>query len=173
MNHLTTKRPKTVTIKLQWYAVLRKFSPDIRLEVYEAVFDYIAFGDVRPLSQAAEMAFEFIRFEIDQAAERRRIAAARRAEKAAAETTAVDNAEPTATETNAPQPEPQTQQTETPIPTRLPRKLKKKLKKEQLQLHNQVTSAKSAAECRRRADGCRLSALHSLRRDASPLSQEP
>lgn len=70
-----------MAIKVQWCAILKQFSPDVRLEVYEAVFDYLSTGNVGPLSARSEVAFAFIRYEIDAASERREKASRRREEK--------------------------------------------------------------------------------------------
>lgn len=62
---MKSKTPKSFSFKLKWHEILKAFDPALRCEVYDAVFDYVASGETYPLSAAAEMAFAFIKYEID------------------------------------------------------------------------------------------------------------
>ncbi len=66
MKNNVERQKKSFHFKLKWYEILRPFAPEIRLEVYEAVFAYVATGVIEDgLSEQASMAFAFIRAEID------------------------------------------------------------------------------------------------------------
>lgn len=55
----------TIVFNLNWKKAIQGYSADIRLEIYEAVFEYASTGTIPELSPLAAMAFEFIRFEIE------------------------------------------------------------------------------------------------------------
>lgn len=50
-----------------WKDVLMGCSPEIRLEVYDAVIEYASSGTIPELRSLAKMAFSFIKREIDLA----------------------------------------------------------------------------------------------------------
>ncbi|MCI9606901.1 MAG: hypothetical protein HFJ94_01850 [Muribaculaceae bacterium] len=59
---------KNITIKAKWYEILSGQSDALRAQVFFAVIQYIATGQVIEMSEAASAAFAFIRYEIDAAA---------------------------------------------------------------------------------------------------------
>lgn len=60
----STKKP-AATIPLDWWNITRQLPPDIRLEVYDAVFDYVSGNEIRELSVSANVAFAFVHDELD------------------------------------------------------------------------------------------------------------
>lgn len=57
---------KTFTFRLEWLEALKEFSPEIRLEVYEATVQYATDGTLPELSPVARMAMAFIKQDIDK-----------------------------------------------------------------------------------------------------------
>lgn len=55
---------------LDWYAVMLEYPPEVRFEVYEAIFIYAASGTLPELKPLAKMAFSFIKKEMDYNRER-------------------------------------------------------------------------------------------------------
>ncbi|MDE6264102.1 MAG: hypothetical protein K2M11_03055 [Paramuribaculum sp.] len=80
---------KNFTFAMKWHEILRPYSSDIRREVYEAVIEYAASGNIIDMQPLARMAFDFIRYEIDEKARKRE---ARKAKKSQS----VDKTEPQA-----------------------------------------------------------------------------
>ncbi|MDE5744642.1 MAG: hypothetical protein K2H84_03150 [Paramuribaculum sp.] len=62
---------KKFTFALKWREVLKSYPDDIRREVYEAVIEYAATGEVIEMQPVSRMAFDFIRYELDEKARRR------------------------------------------------------------------------------------------------------
>ena len=62
---------KNFTFAMKWHEILKSFPEDIRKEVYFAVIEYAATGQIIDLQPLARMAFDFIRYEIDEKARRR------------------------------------------------------------------------------------------------------
>lgn len=56
----------TLVFNLNWRNALKHYPPEIRLEIYEGAIDYASTGVVPELSQLAEIAFQFIKIEIDK-----------------------------------------------------------------------------------------------------------
>lgn len=71
---------KNISIKAKWRQILANHPAALRGEVYNAVIEYLACGQVVDMSEAASVAFDFIRYEIDVAAAAR---ARRQAKKSA------------------------------------------------------------------------------------------
>ncbi|MDE6264618.1 MAG: hypothetical protein K2M11_05670 [Paramuribaculum sp.] len=97
---------KNFTFSLKWHKILQSYSTEIRREVLDAVIEYAATGNIIDMQPLSRMAFDFIRYEIDEKARARE---ARAAKKAAAQrpedSHAVELAEPadsSRTERNAP-----------------------------------------------------------------------
>ncbi len=61
---------KTFVFNTMWREVLRDYPAEVRLEVYEAIMDYVALGILPDLKPLSNMAFKFIKNEIDYNAER-------------------------------------------------------------------------------------------------------
>lgn len=59
------KKQNTFLFNTAWRDALAEYPPDVRLEVYEATIDYATTGELRELKPLAQMAFSFIRREID------------------------------------------------------------------------------------------------------------
>ena len=78
---------KNVNIKSEWIEIISGFAPEIRGSVWDAVINYCSFGkEPENLSDAARMAFLFIKREVDKAraqCERARERVAQKAEKPA------------------------------------------------------------------------------------------
>ncbi len=87
---------KNFTFAMKWHEILKPYSEDIRREVYDAVIEYAASGNVIEMQPLARMAFDFIRYEIDEKARRRE---ARLAKKPAKKTKPTKNAKTTETAT--------------------------------------------------------------------------
>lgn len=79
---------KNFAFAMKWHEILKPYSEDIRREVYDAVIEYAASGNVIEMQPLAKMAFDFIRYEIDEKARRRE---ARMAKKPAKKTKSVKN----------------------------------------------------------------------------------
>ncbi|MDE5839200.1 MAG: hypothetical protein K2H39_09100 [Paramuribaculum sp.] len=62
---------KNFTFAMKWHEILKPYSDDIRREVYDAIIEYVATGTVIEMQPLARMAFDFIRYEIDEKARRR------------------------------------------------------------------------------------------------------
>lgn len=56
---------KSIIFNLEWYEVLQEYPPEVRLEVYEAIMRYASSGTLPDLKPLANMAFSFIRKEMD------------------------------------------------------------------------------------------------------------
>ena len=62
---------KNFTFAMKWHEILKPYSEEIRREVYDAVIEYAASGNIIDMQPLARMAFDFIRYEIDEKARRR------------------------------------------------------------------------------------------------------
>ncbi|MDE6265326.1 MAG: HNH endonuclease, partial [Paramuribaculum sp.] len=62
---------KNFTFAMKWHEILKPYSEDIRREVYDAVIEYATSGNIIEMQPLARMAFDFIRYEIDEKARRR------------------------------------------------------------------------------------------------------
>lgn len=56
---------KSIVFNLQWYEVLQEYPAEVRLEVYEAIMRYASTGTLPDLKPLANMAFSFIKKELD------------------------------------------------------------------------------------------------------------
>ncbi|MDE6049704.1 MAG: hypothetical protein K2G09_08460 [Paramuribaculum sp.] len=56
---------------MKWHEILKSYSDEIRREVYDAVIEYVASGNVIEMQPLSRMAFDFIRYDIDDRAHRR------------------------------------------------------------------------------------------------------
>ena len=61
-----SKKRDTFIFKKSWADALKKRSPQVQLEVYNAIVSYAVDGVVPQLSEIAEVVFDFIRIEIDE-----------------------------------------------------------------------------------------------------------
>ena len=61
---------KTFVFNTDWREVLRDYPAEVRLEVYEAIIDYVATGTHAELKPLSNMAFRFIKLELDYNAEK-------------------------------------------------------------------------------------------------------
>ena len=66
---------------MKWHEILKPYSDDIRREVYDAIIEYIATGTVIEMQPLARMAFDFIRYEIDEKAHRKEARLAKKQQK--------------------------------------------------------------------------------------------
>lgn len=81
---------KNFTFALKWHEILKSYSEEIRKEVYFAAIEYAATGKIPEIQPLARMAFDFIKYEIDEKMRRREARLAKKAQKeasAASETT--------------------------------------------------------------------------------------
>ena len=62
---------KNFTFSIKWHEILKSYSNDIRREVYDAIIEYVATGTILEMQPVARMAFDFIRYEIDEKARRK------------------------------------------------------------------------------------------------------
>ena len=57
---------KSFVFFTSWAKVLRKYPPELRCQIYDALIEYAETGDAPELGEVAQMAFEFIKSEIDR-----------------------------------------------------------------------------------------------------------
>lgn len=69
---------RNFTFSLKWHTVLREYPVEIRREVFDAVIEYAATGHIIDMQPIARMAFDFIRYEIDEKARIREERAAKK-----------------------------------------------------------------------------------------------
>ena len=62
---MTKKRKDTFVFRIAWQEVLLGYPPEVRLEVYDAIIEYVSSGTPPQLKPLANMAFSFIRRDID------------------------------------------------------------------------------------------------------------
>lgn len=55
----------TFVFNVEWYNILRDYPSEVRLEVYDAMMEYVATGIFSELKPMAKIAFSFIKKEID------------------------------------------------------------------------------------------------------------
>ncbi|MDE6652551.1 MAG: hypothetical protein K2K08_09160 [Paramuribaculum sp.] len=72
---------KNFSFAMKWHEILKPYSDDIRREVYDAVIEYAASGQIIDMQPLARMAFDFIRYEIDDKARRREARLAKKQQK--------------------------------------------------------------------------------------------
>ncbi|MDE6652696.1 MAG: hypothetical protein K2K08_09905 [Paramuribaculum sp.] len=73
---------KKFTFAIKWHEILKPYSDDIRREVYDAIIEYVATGTVIEMQPVSRMAFDFIRYEIDEKARRKEERLAKNKQKA-------------------------------------------------------------------------------------------
>ena len=56
---------KSFIFNCDWQEVLMEYPAEVRLEVYDAIVEYVASGRLSELKPLAKMAFSFIRKEVD------------------------------------------------------------------------------------------------------------
>lgn len=61
---------KSFVFNIEWQEVLMDYPPEVRLEVYDAIIEYVASGTLSELKPLAKMAFSFIKKQIDYNNER-------------------------------------------------------------------------------------------------------
>lgn len=74
------KKKETFVFRISWQEVLMGYPSEVRLEVYDAIVEYVASGTPPKLKPLANMAFSFIRRDIDADNARYAETAQRRAE---------------------------------------------------------------------------------------------
>ena len=62
---MARKRKETFVFRVAWQEVLRDYPSEVRLEVYDAMIEYVASGTLPQLKPLANMAFAFIKRDID------------------------------------------------------------------------------------------------------------
>ena len=62
---MARKRKETFVFRIAWQEVLKDYPAEVRLEVYDAMIEYVASGTLPQLKPLANMAFSFIRRDID------------------------------------------------------------------------------------------------------------
>lgn len=62
---MAKKRKDTFVFRVAWQDVLKDYPAEVRLEVYDAMIEYVASGTLPELKPLAKMAFSFIRRDID------------------------------------------------------------------------------------------------------------
>nr|DAQ73492.1 MAG TPA: hypothetical protein [Caudoviricetes sp.]DAV99498.1 MAG TPA: hypothetical protein [Caudoviricetes sp.] len=62
---MAKKKNRTFIFNVEWQEVLVDYPPEVRLEVYEAIIEYVASGTLSELKPLAKMAFSFIKKEVD------------------------------------------------------------------------------------------------------------
>lgn len=62
---MAKKRKDTFVFRVSWHEALSDYPPEVRLEVYDAIVQYVTSGTPPQLKPMASMAFSFIRREID------------------------------------------------------------------------------------------------------------
>ncbi|MDE6049234.1 MAG: hypothetical protein K2G09_06025 [Paramuribaculum sp.] len=62
---------RNFTFARKWHEVLKSYSEEIQKEVYRAAVEYAFTGVIVEMQPLARMAFDFIRYEIDEKARRR------------------------------------------------------------------------------------------------------
>ena len=56
---------KSFVFNIEWQEVLMDYPPEVRLEVYDAIIEYVASGTLSELKPLAKMAFSFIKKQVD------------------------------------------------------------------------------------------------------------
>ena len=62
---MAQKTKKSFVFNIAWQEVLMGYPSEVRLEVYDAIIEYVASGTISELKPLAKMAFSFIKNEID------------------------------------------------------------------------------------------------------------
>ena len=58
-------KKRSFVFNIEWQEVLKEYPPEVRLEVYDAIIEYVASGTLSELKPLSKMAFSFIKKEID------------------------------------------------------------------------------------------------------------
>ena len=58
-------KKKSFIFNVEWQEILLDYPAEVRLEVYDAIIEYVAMGTISELKPMAKMAFSFIKKEID------------------------------------------------------------------------------------------------------------
>ncbi|MDE5745171.1 MAG: hypothetical protein K2H84_05865 [Paramuribaculum sp.] len=81
---------KNFTFARKWHDILKSYPEEIQKEVYRAAIEYAFTGESVDMQPLARMAFDFIRYEIDEKARRREARLAKKqAQEALAENSSV------------------------------------------------------------------------------------
>lgn len=59
------KKKKSFVFNIEWQEILLAYPGEVRLEVYDAIIEYVASGTISELKPMAKMAFSFIKKELD------------------------------------------------------------------------------------------------------------
>ena len=65
INNMSDTKKKSFVFYIEWQEVLMEYPAEVRLEVYDAIIEYVASGTILELKPMAKMAFSFIKKEID------------------------------------------------------------------------------------------------------------
>lgn len=63
---MENNKKTTFLANTRWQTVLKNYPPEIRVAVYDAMFEYAATGEVPELDKESKMAFLFIKMELDE-----------------------------------------------------------------------------------------------------------
>ena len=63
-------KKKSFVFNIEWQEILLDYPAEVRLEVYDAIIEYVASGTLSELKPMAKMAFSFIKKEIDYNSEK-------------------------------------------------------------------------------------------------------
>ena len=63
---MAQKTKKSFVFNIAWQEVLMGYPSEVRLEVYDAIIEYVASGTISELKPLAKMAFSFIKKEVDK-----------------------------------------------------------------------------------------------------------
>ena len=62
---MSDTKKKSFVFYIEWQEVLMEYPAEVRLEVYDAIIEYVASGTLSELKPLAKMAFSFIKKQID------------------------------------------------------------------------------------------------------------
>ena len=85
---------KNFTFAMKWHEILNPYSDDIRREVYDAIIEYVATGTIIEMQPLSRMAFDFIRYEIDEKAHRKEARLAKKQQTATPKNSGTDTETP-------------------------------------------------------------------------------
>lgn len=63
---MRNNKKTTFVANIRWQSVLKNYPPEIRVAVYDAMFEYAATGEIPELDKESMMAFLFIKTELDE-----------------------------------------------------------------------------------------------------------
>lgn len=63
---MSDTKKKSFVFYIEWQEVLMEYPAEVRLEVYDAIIEYVASGTLSELKPLAKMAFSFIKKQVDE-----------------------------------------------------------------------------------------------------------